>query len=157
MRPWPAEMGAWTLDAQSMIWAGGQPVNLEVLYGAAPIGWENLEMPGVGGKLPRDPWVTEAEYEIEYDLDGLVLSDGSPASTTMAGFHSNYTKLRTLVGTPSTWTGSGRTSVITPQGGAARTAVVQAFVSPWNTTARKAGGLVMPVTVTVVVPSGAHA
>lgn len=153
----PAEMGTWTLGGQSMIWVGGAPLNLEVLYSAEQIEWDNVEQPGVDGELPRDPWVVPAEFEVWYHLSGTVLSDGTATSLKMAAFLSNYAKLRTLVGLPSTWGGSSVTSVITPQGGAPLTAEVQVSVSPWDHEAAKASGSVMPCTVTVVVPKGAHA
>lgn len=157
MRAWPAEMGGWTLGGQNMIWAGGQPVNLEILYGAEQLDIDNLEQPGVPGSLPRDPVVVQTEYEIHYDLDGTVLATGAAASSTMAAFHSNYTKLRQLVGTPSSWGGSSITSVLTPYGGTPVSAQVQGYVSPWETTPGQGQGTILPVTVTIVVPSGVHA
>ncbi len=157
MRPWPVEMGAWTWGGTSLIWAGGQPLNLEVLYGRAPIERDNLEMPGVQGRLIRGAWKEEAEYEIKFHLDGRVLSNGTPAADKMAAFHSNYTYLAGVIGSPSTWVGDGVTSVLTPYGGSPISAEVQGFVSPWETTAGSATGSMLPVTVTVIVPAGEHA
>lgn len=154
MRPWPAEMGGWEIDGQSMIWPGGQPTNLEVLYSTRPWGFENLEMPEVDEVLPRDPFGTSAEHDIEYDLDGLTMPDGSAPSSKLQAFRANYDHLVSLVG--EKWTGGYATSTLIPQHGQVLTAKIQAYVSPWQTVARRATGTTMPAVVTVVVLDGAH-
>lgn len=153
----PAEMGTWTLGGQSMIWVGGAPLNLEVFEAAAPIQTDNVEEAGVQGRVIRDAWIEQAEHDVYYHLSATVMANGTPATSKMAAFRSNYNKLLTLVGNPTTWSGSGITSVYTPYGGSPKSAVVQASVSPWDHQVGKASGSVMPCVVTVIIPTGAHA
>lgn len=153
---WPSEMGSWTLGGQAMIWGGAQPLNLEVLWAAAPIRTANAEQIGVDGLLPRRPVVEQAEYDVHYLLSGTVNADGSDAVSTIKAFVSNYNQLKSRIGVPSGWSNGGVASVLTLPDSSTRSAVVQPSLSPMQTRPGMGGGLWMPVVVTVVVPGGAH-
>lgn len=151
MLVWPSEMGTWTINSLSMIWAGAKPLNLELLWSAAPWEDENLEMPGVAGSLPRDPVAVQQVHVLRYALSGLVMADGSVAADPLAGFRSNYGQLQTRAGTPATWGASTITSTIA-KGSTSRTAAIQPFLQQFPDGAR---GSVIEVDLRVVIPAGA--
>lgn len=150
---WPAEMGDWLWDGESMIWPGGAPDDLEQLWSAAPIDGENLLMPEGHGRLPRDWFIEEQQLDVRYLLSGLVLPDGEPASNPAEGIAANYAHLVDIVGSPLTWTGSTVETIVTRSDGATLTGDVQGFVSRLG--ARE--GSVCRCSVTVVIPAGALA
>lgn len=101
--PWPTEMGTWTWNGQSLIWPGAQPLDLEQLWSSAETESDNLEMPEVDGRLPRDVLVVEQEITVHYLLSGLRLPNGNTASNPAQGIAANYAQLVARVGKPSTW------------------------------------------------------
>lgn len=148
---WPAELGGWNIGAESMIWAGGKPLDVQKLWGAAPLEWDNHRHPEVDGRLPMDPFGEEAVHEIRFHLSGLWLPNGDPAPSTARGFQANYAELVRKVGNRTTWGGPTAASTLSMPDGSTRSAQIQAFVHPPGTDRL---GTLMAAAVTVIIPAG---
>lgn len=148
---WPPEMGSWVWNGVSMIWPGGTPMNLEVLWARAEAELANHAQPGVDGLLERDSYRGQLVAPVDYLLSALVLPDGSPATNPGYAIDANYAELLDRVGEPATWPTRGGvdTAVVTPSG-VSRTGRAQGVVSPLGARVGSVGTAV----VTVTIPSG---
>lgn len=150
--PWPTEMGTWTWNGQSLIWPGAQPQNLEQLWSGAQTQSDNLDMPEVDGRLPRDVLVVEQEITIRYLLSALRMPNGDPAPNPAAGIAANYAQLTTRVGGPSTWpTRKGVQTSVLRSDGVTLTGLAQGYVSRLG----DREGSACRCAVVVTIPGGA--
>lgn len=145
---WPPQMGSFVWGGQSLIWPGAQPLNIERLWVSAPIETNNLQQPGIGGRLPRDVLLEQLEVQIDYHLSGLVLPDGSPAPNVAWGIEANRSELVARVGTPSTWpTPRGVTASVLKADGVTISGLVQGAVSGLGERQGSVGTCVLSVTI----------
>lgn len=149
---WPSEMGSWTWNGVSLIWAGGTPQNLEQMWTGPTLEQENHQQPGTDGLLPRDGFDGELQVSVDFHLSGLVLPNGDPAPNIGHGIAANYAELLARVGSPKTWpTRKGVETTVLRADGVTIGGLAQGTVSALG--ARL--GSVGTATVSVTIPAGA--
>lgn len=147
---WPTDMGGLKHGAESLIWGGAQPLDLQRLWGSSPIETDNHPHPGVDGFLPRRARKVERVVELYYLLNTTILANGLPTDNPAAGAFSNHQELIRRVGSPSTWGGETTVLTLTDPLGGTWSADVQMAVSPLG--AERGGGV--PVTLEIIIPAG---
>lgn len=140
----------WVVNGFGMVTAAMRPKNLELIFTPLDLDIDNLDLFGIDGTVPLDPFGVEATHQIRMQMCGDVLHNGSSAPSISAGVAANYAAVCTALAR-STWGGPTCSTTVTRPDGVDLVGAIQPRVGSLGD---GEGGIVHFV-VTVTIPAGA--